>query len=66
MRMRNLHMGILSFFVIMLTTVVLRYRYSYDVVGNRTRMQVDTVSAAVNASADTTVITTLPMELQEI
>lgn len=59
-------MGILSFFVIMLTTVVLRYRYSYDVVGNRTRMQVDTVSAAVNASADTTVITTLPMELQEI
>lgn len=59
-------MGILPLFVIMLTTVVLRYRYSYDVVGNRTRMQVDTVSAAVTASADTTVITTLPMELQEI
>ena len=66
MRMRNLLMGILPLFVIMLTTVVLRYRYSYDVVGNRTRMQVDTVSAAVTASADTTVITTLPMELQEI
>lgn len=59
-------MGILPLFVIMLTTVVLRYRYSYDVVGNRTRMQVDTVSATVTASADTTVITTLPMEFQEI
>lgn len=66
MRMRNLLMGILPLFVIMLTTVVLRYRYSYDVVGNRTRMQVDTVSATVTASADTTVITTLPMEFQEI
>lgn len=66
MRMRSLLMGILPLFVIMLTTVVLRYRYSYDVVGNRAMMQVDSVSAAATASSDTTVVTTLPMELQEI
>ena len=66
MRMKYLFMGVLPLFVIMVATVVIRYTYSYDVVGNRTRMQVDTVSAAVTASADTTVITTLPMELQEI
>ncbi len=59
-------MGILPLFVIMLTTVVLRYRYSYDVVGNRTTIQVDTVSAAAAAFSDTLVVTTLPMELQEI
>lgn len=66
MRKSNLLMGILPLFVIMLTTVVLRYRYLYDVVGNRMIMQVDTVSAAATASADTTVVTTLPLELQEI